>query len=116
MSHPADFYKLQIDIHAENLKKVKRKLALSSTIRLVTFLLACAGVYFFFGNTKAIIAIIVLAVVAFVYLVTKHSDLQYERELIKALIAQNETELDVLITICHPAKDIKIRYIFTVRI
>tara|TARA_R110000823_G_scaffold79592_3_gene181555 strand:- start:26682 stop:28454 length:1773 start_codon:yes stop_codon:yes gene_type:complete len=96
MSHPADFYKLQIDIHAENLKKVKRKLALSSTIRLVTFLLACAGVYFFFGNTKAIIAIIVLAVVAFVYLVTKHSDLQYERELIKALIAQNETELDVL--------------------
>jgi DNA mismatch repair ATPase MutS len=96
MSHPADFYKLQIDIHAENLKKVKRKLALSSTIRLVTFLLACAGVYFFFGNTKAIIAIIVLAVVAFVYLVTKHSNLQYERELIKALIAQNETELDVL--------------------
>ena len=96
MSHPADFYKLQIDIHAENLKKVKRKLALSSTIRLVTFLLACAGVYFFFGNTKAIIAIIVLAVVAFVYLVTKHSNLKYERELIKALIAQNETELDVL--------------------
>ena len=96
MSHPSEFYKLQIDIHAEELQKVKRKLAVSSTIRLVVFLLACAGVYFFFENTKIVIAIIVLAIVAFVYLVTKHSDLQYKRELKKALIAQNETELEVL--------------------
>ena len=84
MSHPSEFYKLQIDIHAEELQKVKRKLAVSSTIRLVVFLLACAGVYFFFENTKIVIAIIVLAIVAFVYLVTKHSDLQYKRELKKA--------------------------------
>ena len=96
MTHPADFYKKQIDIHSEALRKLKRKLALSSTIRLVLFLLACFGVYFFFGNAKAVIAIIVLAIAAFIYLISKHSGLQYERDLKKALIAQNETEIEVL--------------------
>ena len=96
MSHPADFYKLQIEIHYERFQKLKRKLATSSTIRLVVFLIACFGVYFFFGNTKVVIAIIVLAIVAFIYLVSKHSGFQYKRDLEKAMIAQNETELEVL--------------------
>jgi len=96
MSHPADFYKLQIEIHTEALQKLKRKLSVSSTIRLVVFLLACFGVYFFFGNAKVVFAIIVLAIAIFIYLVTKHSALQYERDIQKALIAQNETELHVL--------------------
>jgi DNA mismatch repair ATPase MutS len=96
MNNASDFYKLQIEIHSEELQKIKRKLAVSSTIRLIVFLLACFGVYFFFGNAKIVIAVIVLAIAAFVYLVSKHSGLQYERDLKKALIAQNETELEVL--------------------
>jgi len=95
MNHPADFYKLQIEIHTEVLQKVRRKLVVSSSIRLVVFLIACFGVYFFFGNTKVVIAIIVLTIAAFVYLVSKHSALQYRRDLENALIAQNETELEV---------------------
>ncbi len=43
-----------------------------------------------------VIGIIIFAIAAFVYLVSKHSGLQYERDLQKALIAQNETELEVL--------------------
>lgn len=96
MKHPSDFYKQQIEIYSEELKKIKQKLAVSSTIRLMVFLLACFGIYFFFGNTKIIIAVVVSAIVAFIYLVSKHSGLQYERDLKKALIAQNETELEVL--------------------
>lgn len=101
MSHPSDFYKLQIEIHSEELQKIKKKLAVSSTIRLVVFLLACYGVYYFFGNAKVVIAIIFVAIAAFVYLVSKHSGLQYERDLKKALIAQNETELEVLNRVFH---------------
>lgn len=96
MNKPLDFYKQQIEIHAAELQNLKRKLALSSTIRLLVFLAACFGVYFFFGNTKVIIAVLVLTIVAFIYLVSKHSGLQYKRDLKKALIAQNETELEVL--------------------
>ncbi|MDP2688177.1 MAG: DNA mismatch repair protein MutS [Aequorivita sp.] len=101
MSHPSDFYKLQIEIHSKELQKIKRQLAISSTIRLVVFLVACLGVYFFFGNTKVVIAVIVLAIAAFIYLVSKHSGLQYERDLKKKLIEQNETELGVLNRIFH---------------
>lgn len=101
MNNPSDFYKLQIEIHTEELQKIKQKLAVSSTIRLVVFLLACAGVYFFFGNSKVVIAIIVFAIAAFIYLVSKHSALQYQRDLKKALIAQNETELEVLSRVFH---------------
>src|SRR5690606_25064804 len=96
MNHSSDFYKKQIEIHSEALQKIKRKLTVSSTIRLLVFLLACFGVYFFFGNTQIVVAVIVVAVVAFVFLVTKHSRLQYERDLKNALIAQNKTELQVL--------------------
>lgn len=95
MSQPFDFYKLQIEIHSEALRKIKRKLAFSSTLRLVVFLLACFGVYFFFGNVKVVVAIIAATIAAFIYLVTKHSALQYKRDLEMALIAQNETELEV---------------------
>ncbi len=101
MNHPSDFYKKQIEIHSEALQKIKRKLAVSSTIRFFVFLLACFGVYFFFGNAKIVIAIIVIAIAAFVYLVSKHNSLQYERDLKNALIAQNETELQVLDRVFH---------------
>ncbi len=101
MNHTSDFYKLQIEINSEELQKIKRKLALSSTIRLIVFLAACFAVYFFFGNTKVVIAAIVLTIIAFIYLVSKHSGLQYKRDLKKALIAQNETELEVLDRVFH---------------
>lgn len=96
MNKPSEFYKQQIKIYTEELQNLKRKLAISSSIRLLVFLLACFGVYFFFGNVKVIIALIFIAIITFIYLVTKHSALQYERDLRKALIAQNETELEVL--------------------
>lgn len=96
MNKPSDFYKEQIEIHSAELKSLKSKLAFSSTLRLLVFLAACFGVYFFFGDAKTIIAIVVIAIATFIFLVTKHSALQYRRDLKKALIAQNEIELEVL--------------------
>ncbi|WP_310991162.1 MutS-related protein [Aequorivita marina] len=96
MNKPSEFYTQQIETHTANLKDLKSKLAISSTFRVLVFLMACFGVYFFFGSAKIIIAIVAAAIVAFIYLVTKHSELQYKRDLEKALIAQNEAEIEVL--------------------
>ncbi|MCG2419916.1 DNA mismatch repair protein MutS [Aequorivita sp. F47161] len=101
MNKPTDFYKQQIETHSKELQKLKKKLAVSSTVRLFVFILACYGIYLFLENAQIIIAIIVLTIVAFIYLVTKHSGLQYKRDLKKALIAQNETELEVLNRVFH---------------
>ncbi|MDN3722758.1 DNA mismatch repair protein MutS [Aequorivita sp. SDUM287046] len=101
MNHPSNFYTKQIEIHSGEWQKITQKLTVSSVIRLVVFLLACFGIYFFFGNTQIVLTIIALAIITFIYLVTKHSGLQYERDLKNALISQNETELQVLERIFH---------------
>lgn len=105
MSKPIDYYKQQIKVHTQDLQALKKKLAISSTIRLAVFLLACFGVYYFFGNARAVFAIVALAIIAFIYLVTKHSNLQYNRDLKKALIAESETEIEVLNRVFHHLPD-----------
>src|SRR5690554_1213516 len=100
MKNPSDFYKSQIVAHAATLKIIKRKLAISSTIRLLVFILACIAIYFALENFKneatVVIAIVLTTIVLFVFLVTRHNRLKYERDLTNTLIAENETELEVL--------------------
>ena len=96
MLHPLEFYTAQRAFFEQELKTLKKKLAFSSSLRLFIFLIATFGVYFFFGNVKIVIFIIVIWVVSFVYLILKHSNLQYKSDLNKALIEINKTEIKVL--------------------
>ena len=105
MPNPSDFYKSQIETHSETLKQLKRKLALSSTIRLLVFIAACVAIYFALENSKneiaVVIAIVLVTIVLFVLLVTRHNKLKYERDLTNTLIDENETELEVLNRVFH---------------
>ena len=96
MQHPLEFYVSQKSFFEKELKTLKKKLAFSSSLRLFIFLSAIFGIYFFFGNIKIVIFIIVIWVVSFVYLILKHSNLQYKSDLNKALIEINKTEIKVL--------------------
>lgn len=100
MTNPSDFYRSQIETHSEKLKKIKKKLALSSGLRLLVFIAACGAIYFALENVKnevaVVIAIVLITIGLFVLLVTRHNRLKYERNLTNTLIAQNETELEVL--------------------
>lgn len=90
------FYTQNITTYKEESTKVKSKLLTSSLFRLAVFLLAGFGIYFFMGNAKAIMAIILGAIIAFIFLVSRHSDLQYVYHKFLALIKINEIEIDVL--------------------
>lgn len=96
MLHPLEFYTAQKAFFEQELKIIKKKLAFSSSLRLFIFLSATFGVYFFFGNVKIVIFILVIWMVSFVYLILKHSNLQYKSNLNKALIEINKTEIKVL--------------------
>lgn len=96
MTKPQAFYEAQQALFTTELQTVKKKLNLSSTIRLLVFLGVGAGVYFSLGYTQLIIGILLTGVIAFLFLVTRHSKLQDERDLIKALITRNELEIKVL--------------------
>lgn len=96
MQDPLEFYTSEKEHFEEKQKKLNKQLALSSSLRLLVFLTAVAGIYFFFGNAKMMIFIVVIAMVLFIYLLTKHSKLQYKSDLNKALIEINTTEIKVL--------------------
>ena len=96
MKKPADFYHSQIEKYQTHLDKASRKLGISSLLRLIVFLGIVALIYFLFGNLSVLIPALVVAIGIFVYLVSNHSDLKYERDKYRELIHINETELAVL--------------------
>ncbi|MDO9037034.1 MAG: DNA mismatch repair protein MutS, partial [Lutibacter sp.] len=96
MQKPLEFYTAEKEFFEQEQKSLKKQLALSSSLRLIIFLLAVAGIYFFFGNVKLMIYIVVIPAILFVYLLIKHAKLQYKSDLNKAFIEINKTEINVL--------------------
>lgn len=96
MTQPATFYNKQLDLLKNKRAILKKKLNLSSILRLVTFILIVGCFYFLWGNIMALAPAVLVSLIGFIYLITRHSKLQYQRDLIEAQIAINETELKVL--------------------
>ncbi len=94
MNNPIKFYREQISAHNISLKKVKKQLAVSSTIRLLVFMAIVAGIYFGYPNTQIIIGSIVIGIATFIFLVNRHTDLTYSKNKLEKLIAINQLELD----------------------
>lgn len=96
MTEPTAFYKDQIIKFKKELSAIKRKLNLSSAIRLAVFLITGVGIYVTLGSTQILVGCILLGIVIFLFLVSRHSKMQYTRDLTKALLERNEIELKVL--------------------
>ncbi len=96
MQNPLQFYESEKLIHESELTLLKKKLATSSTLRLIVFIGLVLGIYFFFNNINIVIGIIVAGISLFIFLVSKHSDLQDKRDFTNALIRLNKTEIQVL--------------------
>jgi len=96
MQDTASFYHSKIQKHTTELSKLKKQLFASSMVRLSVFLAAILGVYFLYGNTKIVAAVVLVTIIAFLFLVSRHANLQRKRDKIKELIRINEIELQVL--------------------
>ncbi|MEP3207900.1 MAG: DNA mismatch repair protein MutS [Maribacter sp.] len=96
MQDLASFYQNQIKKHTDALGQVRKLLAASSTIRLLVFIITAFAIYVLFDNTKMVLAVTVIGIVLFLFLVSRHTDLQYRRDTLLALIRINETEVKVL--------------------
>ena len=96
MENPLEFYTSEKLTFENKVKNLKRKLALSSTLRLIVFLTTVVGIYFYSKNTTILIPIIVVGIGVFVYLIFRHAILQDEKKLLEKLISINKKELDIL--------------------
>lgn len=96
MQGPATFYNAQIDKYGTSLKVASQKLGFSSLLRLLVFLAVAYAVYAFWGDLTGVVASLLVGIAIFIFLVSRHSDLRYERDKFRELIRINETELQVL--------------------
>lgn len=96
MNSPSQFYKDQKSKHQEALGIIKRQLNVSSTIRLLLFFGIVGSIYITFGIWKVMTGVLLAEIALFVFLVVRHGKLVYKRDLLKALVSINETELKVL--------------------
>lgn len=103
--YPKQFYTQQLEKHKETLARVQKKLNVSSTIRLVLFLAIVFVVYFFWGNVSWMLPLVILGIGLFLFLVTRHTALRYQKSLSQALIAYNLNELRVLDRDFHELPD-----------
>ncbi len=96
MDSLTSFYQNRIETYTEQLDKVKQRLVVSSSIRLLVFFTAAALIYFLFGEAQLVFTVIIVAIAIFLYLVSKHTDLVYQKDKLLALIKLNQTEIQVL--------------------
>lgn len=96
MIQPLEFYRAQVASFREELAVIKRKLRLSSLLRLFVFTGIIAGIYMAFGKTYVVLGILVVGITIFLFLVSRHTDIVYQRDLKRALLKRNELEIEVL--------------------
>ncbi|MGB5942197.1 MAG: DNA mismatch repair protein MutS [Leeuwenhoekiella sp.] len=96
MPKPQNFYQENLKKFQAELAVKKKQLAVSSTVRLLVFLALCVLIYFLWGNWQFVAISVVVGIAAFIFLVSRHSDLRYKADFLKQLLALNEVELQVL--------------------
>jgi hypothetical protein len=96
MQNQLNIYSENISTNSVHLKALKKKLLMSSMIRLSVFLLTALVVYLFFGNTPIVIVSMLIGISVFLLLVSKHTDLVGKKRYLEAIIEVNQQEIDGL--------------------
>ena len=96
MIDPKTFYTEKITSFSAQVTRLQNQLIRSSMLRLGVFIALVFGVYFFFENTKAIGVVLLFGIALFLFLITRHQDIKYKRDLLLQLIAINKKELKIL--------------------
>lgn len=95
MVNPLTYYKTHLEKYQTEAKSLFKKMTGLSTLRLVIFLATSFGIYFFFQQWKIAVAIGVLGIIVFIYLLSKYTDIKRQREFYKALVSINEDEIKI---------------------
>ena len=95
MTKHLEYYKSNIDNYTKEVSKLYKQLTTLSLARLLVFVATAIGVYFSFGHWQILIAIIVLGVIGFIFLLSKYTNLKLTYDLKKALVTINTEELQI---------------------
>ncbi|WP_250433328.1 MutS-related protein [Hanstruepera flava] len=93
MQNPQDFYSEQLNKYQKIVKDLNKQLIRLSTLRVLVFVLTVLGIYFTYSNWILVAIIAVLGIGIFLFLLSKYTNVKYNRDLNKALVTINEEEL-----------------------
>lgn len=96
MPQPLSFYTNEKQFFKKELSLVNGKLLRLSMLRLAVFLSLAFCTWFFFGNIKILVPILVSGIALFLYLVSIYSDLKLLKKKTQKLIEINQLEINVL--------------------
>ncbi len=95
MNELQSIYEARVERFSLSRKRYNHQLRISGIIRMVAFLAAVAGIYFFWNSWQISTAIAVAGIGSFLYLVARHEDLKSKRNYYDELIRLNELEIEV---------------------
>ncbi|GAB5564852.1 MAG: MutS family DNA mismatch repair protein [Winogradskyella sp.] len=93
MNHPNSIYEAKVKSYKKHIGILKKQLVILSTLRLLVFVAAAAGIYFTFNTLWLAVVISILGISLFAISISKFTDKKSELELNKALLQINEEEL-----------------------
>ncbi len=96
MVEPLLFYRQQLEHCHIKSAQVQKKLWVSSVLRFMVFSIAIAGIYFFRSNAQLMLATGIVALVIFLFLLTRHTNLQQQRDKLNILRQINTDEIAIL--------------------
>ncbi len=96
MLEPLHFYTSEKQFFKKELSLVNRKLLRLSMLRLAVFLSLAFCAWFFFGDIKILVPVMVSGIALFLYLVSIYSDLKLLKKKTQKLIEINQLEINVL--------------------
>jgi DNA mismatch repair ATPase MutS len=95
MTDPKTYYKQQLQKHTIEVSRLKKQLTSLSLFRLLVFLATGFAIYLTLSTWQTAIIIGVLGLSAFLFLLSKYTDLKAKRNLHQALVSINEEELKI---------------------
>ncbi|MDR2955857.1 MAG: hypothetical protein LBV43_12320, partial [Prevotella sp.] len=91
-----DSYKSLIDREKDKLSKVKNAIFQIGTVRLIIVIAAIVLCYIFWGKTSILVAVILIAIIAFLFFMKYHNKLFIKRRYCELLIENAENELKAI--------------------
>lgn len=90
------YYHNHLEKYKASVKRLYKQMATLSVLRLFVFVLAGFGIYFFFNNWQIAVSIAVVALVVFLYLLSRYTNIKRQRDFNKALVTINEDEIKIM--------------------
>jgi hypothetical protein len=96
MQDPLIFYNSERQRFELRLSLLKKQLTISSFLRLAVFIGSVVSIYLFFDRTWVVLIILSIGITLFLYLISRHSNLDYQKAITMKLVEINTVEIAVL--------------------